>query len=101
MRAGCRELEAALTELERAPVDEFLEFHLYTGLDWLERKGRQLGDPVPWLRRAYRELLRQTAFLEPALRQRFLFQIPEHEAILDEATRRGLSLPPLGVVGER
>ena len=37
--------------------------------------------------------MRQTGFLSPAMRQRFLFQVPLHRAIVDAATRHGLSLP--------
>ncbi len=37
--------------------------------------------------------MRETAFLAPELRQRFLFQVPDHQAIVDAATQRGLGLP--------
>jgi hypothetical protein len=70
-----------------------LDYPLYAAATWLSRARRPVGDPLLYLRSAYHELLRQTGYLEPALRQRFLFQIAEHAAILDAATRAGLAMP--------
>ncbi len=69
------------------------DFQLYHAAEWLRGKGHQVEDPLPHLERAYTELMRETGFLAPELRQRFLFQVPVHQAIVDAATRRGLGLP--------
>jgi tetratricopeptide (TPR) repeat protein len=71
-----------------------LDYPLHVAALWLRRANRTAPDPVGYLRTAYHELLRQTGFLEPAMRQRFLFQIPGNAAILDAATRAGLAMPP-------
>ena len=79
--------------LDSAPLRELSDFHLYLAAHWLEeRNGSRLSPLVP-LKRSYDELVRQTGFLGPAMRQRFLFQVPLHRAIIDAATRHGLSLP--------
>ena len=79
---------------ENRPADEPFDFHLYRAADWLRRRGLATADdPLPHLRRAYDELMRQTAFLEPEHRSRFLFRIPHHRAILEAATQQLLALP--------
>lgn len=46
------------------------------------------------LRSAYSELLRETEYLEdPLMRQKFLFQVPLHAAILEAARKAGLAAP--------
>ena len=52
-----------------------------------------MHEPEGYLRRAYRELMRKTAFLAPELRHTFLYQIREHQDLLDAATRHNLSFP--------
>lgn len=99
-RAPAVERAMAAFERERTlrpevPSATLFDLHLWKGADWLRKHGRPGSDPLPYLQRSYDELLRQTGFLEPGLRQRFLFQIPEHAAILDAATRAGLSMPRL------
>ena len=92
LQACYDKLAAARTLLENAPLRELSDFHLYLAAQWLaERNGKNLEPLVP-LKRSYDELMRQTGFLSPPMRQRFLFQVPLHRAIVDAATRHGLSL---------
>lgn len=86
-------LAAERENLPQVPSGEFFDFCLYQGARAIARGGGRAVESLPFLRRAYHELLRKTSFLEPARRQRFLFQIPEHQAIVDAATRERISLP--------
>ncbi len=90
-----RAFDALAREREQRPSlpsAELFEFDLYRGARWLvERHVREI-DGLPFLERAYRELLRKTSFLDPVSRQRFLFQIPEHQAIVDAASREHVGL---------
>ncbi|MEO7794783.1 MAG: tetratricopeptide repeat protein, partial [Thermoanaerobaculia bacterium] len=79
--------------LANAPLREVSDFHLYLAAQWLEERDGSSHTPRVHLRRSYDELMRQTGYLAPAMRQRFLFQVPLHRAIVDAATRHGLSLP--------
>ena len=72
------------------------DFQLFRAGEWLRGKGLAKEDPLPHLERAYAELMRETSFLAPEHRQRFLFQVPTHQAIVDAATRRGLGMPTGG-----
>ncbi len=99
-RAPAVERAMAALERERKLRTEvssasLFDLHLWKGAEWLRAHGRAGSDPLPYLQRSYEELLRQTGFLAAGLRQRFLFQVPEHAAIVDAATRAGLSMPPL------
>lgn len=78
------------------PADEPFDFHLFRAATWLRQHGLAAEDPQPRLERAYAELMRQTSFLEPTQRSRFLFQIRLHREILDAATHAGLSLSGVG-----
>ena len=69
------------------------DYQLHLAAVWLRAKGETTEDPRPFLERAYGELMRETAFLAPELRQRFLFQVPAHQTIVDAAGRLGLSMP--------
>ena len=77
-----------------APSGVASDFQLFSAAEWLRKKGEEVEDPRPFLERAYAELMRETGFLAPELRQRFLFQVPGHQALVDAATRHGLGLPP-------
>jgi tetratricopeptide (TPR) repeat protein len=88
-------LNAERSQLDTAPLRELSDFHLYLACQWLEERKARRGEPLVPLRRSYDELMRQTGFLEPAMRQRFLFQVPLHSAIVEAATRHGLSLPAI------
>jgi len=100
--AGGREaaVERAMAALERertlrprVPTTPSLEYRLWRGAEWLGGRDGAQREPLEYLRAAYEELLRQTGFLAPEHRQRFLAQVPENSAILDAATRAGLSMP--------
>ena len=86
----CVELADAVASLDRADAPERLALHLFRGFDWLASHGRPAQDPLPWLARAYDELLRQTAPLAPEDRHRFLLQIADHQQTLELARRHGL-----------
>ena len=91
--AAYETLAAERPLLDNAPLRELSDFHLYLAAQWLEERQGRKQDPLGALKRSYAELMRQTGFLAPAMRQRFLFQVPLHRAIIDAATRHGLSLP--------
>ncbi|MEM1177090.1 MAG: tetratricopeptide repeat protein [Acidobacteriota bacterium] len=87
------ELGRLLDALAQPDGAEALFYRLYRGLLWLRERGFGVGDPENPLRRAYKELMRKTAYLPPERRQSFLFQIRVHQDILNEATRYQISLP--------
>ncbi len=91
-------LQELLKRLPYPPAGEMLYFRLYRAADWLRRHSAESEgeEPVEHLRRAYRELMRKTAYLAPELRHSFLYQIREHQEVVNAATAAGLSLP--GVV---
>jgi hypothetical protein len=97
VRATYDALAAARARLPRAPSAELYEYHLFLAADWLEARGsaRASGAAVSLghLERAYGELMRQTAYLDRGIRQRFLYEVPLHRAIVEAATRHDLSLP--------
>ncbi len=88
-------LEELLKKLPYPPAGEMLYFRLYRAAEWLRKNGveREPQEPVKHLRRAYRELMRKTAYLSPELRHSFLYQIREHQDVVNAATEAGLSLP--------
>lgn len=91
-----RQSQALESSLSRQPVtsdDETLVFRLFKAFDWLER--RQIAVPAarPFLERAYQELMRKTAYLEPEQRHNFLFQSREHEELLAAAAKYQLTPP--------
>lgn len=94
------ELASLLDDSYPLEQRENLELYLFRCLDRLEHAGEPPGRAVAHLRRAYRELLHRAEPLSRELRHRFLFQIPEHEAILSAATRAGLSWPDLPLAGD-
>ena len=91
-------LEHLLKKLPYPPAGEMLYFRLFRAADWLRKSGveGEVEEPIEHLRRAYRELMRKTAYLSPELRHSFLYQIREHQDLVNAATEAGLSLP--GVV---
>ncbi len=84
------DLKEIVTRLGDHDLIDILNFRLFRGLDWLSRAGHKVGDPLPFLRRAYEKVLSKAAHLDPEQRHRFLFQIPESQGILEAATRYGL-----------
>ncbi|MEO1084487.1 MAG: hypothetical protein AAFY88_09610, partial [Acidobacteriota bacterium] len=87
------ELGRLLDALAQPDGGEALFYRLYRGLLWLRERGFGVEDPENPLRRAYKELMRKTAYLPLERRQSFLFQIRVHQDILNEATRYQISLP--------
>ncbi len=92
-------LEELLKKLPYPPAGEMLYFRLFRAADWLAKNGveREPQEPIKHLRRAYRELMRKTAYLSPELRHSFLYQIREHQDVVNAATEAGLSLPGITV----
>lgn len=82
------------TFLERAHYPELgerLDFQLYRALTWLDEPVEGTREPLFYLRRANHSLMQKTGHLKADLRNRFLFQIPDHEAIVSAATKEDLS----------
>ena len=88
-------LETLLEKLPYPPAGEMLYFRLYRASNWLSENGdeRPVDEAGKYLRRAYRELMRKTAYLSPELRHSFLYQVREHQEVVNAATEAGLSLP--------
>ncbi len=88
-------LEELLKKLPYPPAGEMLYFRLFRAADWLKKHGveREVAEPIKHLRRAYRELMRKTSYLSPERRHSFLYQIREHQDVVNAATEAGLSLP--------
>lgn len=86
-----------LEALEPGPYPargEIVDHQLFSALEWLEARGSKVPEsPLRFLRRAYRELLRKTSYLDPDQRPHFLMQVEPHRQIVDDATRHGLSMP--------
>lgn len=79
--------------LDRAGYPELgerLDYRLFRALGWLRARGEKVADPLPHLKRAYAALLRKAGHLDPDQRQRFLYQVPENQAILLAGTRHKL-----------
>ena len=74
-------------------LGERLDHVLFLALEKLAKKG-EIGGRIErreeYLERAYKAILQKTQHLDPELRHRFLFQIPENDAILKTAAERGL-----------
>ena len=80
-------------------MGERLDFIVFRALDGLARRGEsggRIGARREHLERAFRVLMRKTNFLDPELRHRFLFQVPDNDAILRAATEHGLADSRLG-----
>ncbi len=77
----------------RTPPDlsEILDFRIYRGLEWLSENGFKVGNPASFLARAYQSLMGKAENLTQDLRQRYLFQIPANQEIVNTATRKGLT----------
>jgi len=86
-------LSQRLESLHEPAEAETHWLRLFRASFWLRERGERAPEPRWLLERAYRELVRQTTFLLPEMRHRFLFQIDEHRAIVAAATQFGLSLP--------
>ncbi len=84
-------LQASLARLPQTADDEILVFRLFKAFDWLERRQIAVPEALPFLERAYRELMRKTGYLEPEQRHGFLFQNREHEELLVSAAKYGMT----------
>ena len=87
----CADLGRVLSTIRYPESGEIIDLRLFRGLRWLEARGRAVGDPLAPLRRAYQALLAKTEHLETAMRNRFLFRVPDNRAILDFAAELGAS----------
>ncbi len=52
-----------------------------------------MPDPLVYLRAGYQELMRKTGFLAPEERHVYLYQLQEHQEILEAAAQHDLSMP--------
>ncbi len=91
------ELRGLLENLEFPPRGEQLYYRLYRGFLWLKNHDLPAPDPMPYLRRAYQELMRKTNYLKPERRHAYLYQVKEHQDILNRAAQHHISLPVLTV----
>ena len=87
-----RELQGLRARLARVEMAEVLDHRLFRGLEWLAARGVDLDDPLPYLQRAYEQLLAKAGHLRPAHRHRFLYDVADNRGIVEAATRLGLSL---------
>lgn len=83
------DLLAKLTQPDR---EEVLLYRLFKAFEWLRLRQLTVPDARVYLRRACDELMRKTSFLEPERRHEFLFQIREHEELIEAATQHGIPL---------
>jgi tetratricopeptide (TPR) repeat protein len=96
-----RLLGGAVERCANSERREILELRLYKGMERLaHHKLAQHNLALPHLERAYRGLMEKTQLLPPKDRHRFLFQIGDHEEIVEAATAKGLSIPASGQDGE-
>lgn len=87
------ELRTLVDEIRLPSAGESLDFRLFRALTWLRERDIATPDPEIYLRAAYQELLRKTGFLPPERRHHFLYQVREHQDIVDAAAQHELSLP--------
>ncbi|HVS14414.1 MAG TPA: tetratricopeptide repeat protein [Thermoanaerobaculia bacterium] len=85
----CADLAAVMATIRYPESGEVVDLRLFRGLRWLRARGRDLGDPLLPLRRAYQALCAKTEHLDSALRNRFLLRVPDNRAILDFAAELG------------
>lgn len=91
IRSFTAELKNRLKKLPPLDQGEILDFRIYRGLEWLSNNGFKVGDPASFLARAYQSVLTKAQNLSQEERQRYLFQIPANQEIVDSATRKGLA----------
>jgi len=97
IRQAVDQLEVAMATGCYLEQREVAEHRLFRARTWLVRAGDDPGRPLPYLRRSYRELLTKASHLSRAQRHSFLHQIPDHRAIVADATEHGLSWPDLPI----
>jgi tetratricopeptide (TPR) repeat protein len=91
IRTFTTELKNKMEKLPSPEQIEILDFRIYRGLQWLSDNGFKVGDPTSFLARAYSSVMSKAENLTQDLRQRYLFQIPANQEIVDSATRKGLT----------
>lgn len=91
VRRHTTDLKNELPDLPSSDLNDRLSYRLYLGLEYLTATGLNVGNPLPYLERAYRGVLDKAEHLSHEQRQRYLFQIPHHQAILSAATDKGLA----------
>lgn len=97
-------IDAVVEYLEGHPypdLGERLDFEVWHALEKLHQKGVQGGRVAQrdkYLERAFKTVMRKTGYLDAGHRHRFLFQVPENDAILRAAGEKGMGDPGMGSV---
>lgn len=97
-------IEALVEYLEGHPypdLGERLDYEVWNALEKLHQKGvhgGRVGERDKYLERAFKTVMRKTGYLEAGHRHRFLFQVPENDAILRAAGEKGMGDPGMGAV---
>ena len=82
-------------------LGERLDFEVWNALEKLHQKGvhgGRVAERDKYLERAFKAVMRKTGYLDASHRHRFLFQVPENDAILRAAGEKGLGDPGMGSV---
>ncbi len=87
------ELDALFDGVASPLHGEVVLYRLFRAFIWLAERQKSSRDPIEYLRRAHRELMRKLAYLAPKMRHQFLFNVREHEELLNVAVEHDLSLP--------
>lgn len=85
-----RDLATFLERTHYPEQGERLDLQLYRALTLLQQPVEGTRERLFYLRRAYESLMEKTGHLSADLRNRFLLQVAEHEAIVSAATKEGL-----------
>jgi tetratricopeptide (TPR) repeat protein len=92
VRQRSQELEEELCLPPAPECRERIDYLLFRAAEWLAaRGGTELSEATAYLRRAYRELMRKTAYLPAELRGSFLLQVPTHNELCADAARHGVA----------
>jgi tetratricopeptide (TPR) repeat protein len=79
------------SRLERPELAEQLDYRIYRGLDWLGRREVPVELALPYLERAYEQVLAKAGHLAAERRHRFLLEVPANREIVEAATRLGIA----------
>lgn len=91
------ELDALFEDIRYPIHGEIVLYRLFRAFIWLRERGTASRDPIDYLRRAHRELMRKLGYLEPKMRHQFLFNVRDHQELLNVAVEHDLSLPSFTV----
>jgi tetratricopeptide (TPR) repeat protein len=86
------ELES-MAEIGDPIQGDMVFYRLFLAFEWLRKRGTAARDPIEYLRGAHRELMRKLGFLEPQMRHQFLFNVREHQELLNAAAENQISMP--------